>query len=94
MIGVDLSALRSFAAGMGARARQISDTVARLDGVVEGLAWVGADRDRFMQEWQSHHRPAMTMLAGDLSSAGSDAHRQADRQEEASRAAGTGGSYA
>jgi uncharacterized protein YukE len=90
MLGADLAALRDFAGHADRRSQEIAALMGRLDGVVQGLPWLGADRDHFLDEW-SGHRQSLNDLVHDLAQAASTAVRHADDQERASHAGGGGG---
>ena len=91
VLGADIAALRDFAGQANRRSQEISALMGRLDGVVQGLPWVGHDRDVFLREW-SGHQQSLSSLAHDLAEAAGRAMRHADDQERASgEGAGGGG---
>lgn len=84
-LGADTDALERVA-------RALHGLGGRLDATLDGLAaevaaapWVGADADRFRDEWSRSVRPGARRVAGSLRAAGSAAARQAAEQERASR---------
>lgn len=89
MVGGDVPAIRNFVIGLRRRSQQITATTNRLSAVIDGVPWVGPDREQFVQEWQGTHRPALLDLCAGLVEAAGTAARHADEQEAAS-AAGTG----
>lgn len=93
LIGADIVALRSFGQRAMARSHEIDAMMARLQVQMESLPWVGADRERFLDEWHGHHR-LMVDLARDLGSAAQRAISAAEAQERASQdAAERGGGH-
>lgn len=86
MIGGDAFAIRDFARKLAARKAQIEETQARMSALVESVPWVGADRERFMNEWNTIHRPNLARMILDLGTVVGDAHTAADAQARASQA--------
>jgi hypothetical protein len=86
MIGGDVAAIRGFVTGLRRRSQQITATTNRLTSLVDSVPWVGPDRERFVQEWQGTHRPALLDLCAGLVEAADTAARHADEQEAASAA--------
>ncbi len=84
VVGADVAAIRNFAQGLNRRSQEITATTARLTKVVENIPWVGADRERFIAEWNSTHLPGLLGLLEDLAEAAKNAIRHADEQEAAS----------
>jgi len=85
MFGADIAALRGLARSLRRTERDIETSHRRLAALVESLPWVGADHDRFVDEWRRVHSPALTTIVADMSQASSRAGYHADRQEHASR---------
>ncbi|MCB9380929.1 MAG: hypothetical protein H6513_09610 [Acidimicrobiaceae bacterium] len=90
VVGADVAALRNFVLGLNKRSREITETTARLTALVEGIPWVGPDRERFIAEWNGTHRPGLLGLIGDLGDAARAAALAADKQEAASADKGPG----
>jgi len=85
MFGADITALRGLAWSLRRKHHDIEASRQRLAVLVENLPWVGADRDRFVDEWRRVHSPALSTIVSDMSQASSQARYHADRQEQASR---------
>ncbi|HRB05025.1 MAG: hypothetical protein IPL07_21270 [Acidimicrobiaceae bacterium] len=83
-VGADVGAIRNFVLGLNQRSREITATTARLTALVETIAWVGPDRERFIADWHQTHQPGLLGLIGDLADAAREATRSADAQEAAS----------
>lgn len=88
LVGADIAALRRFASLLRERARLIETTVTQLSTVVEDLPWHGADRERFVREWQTIHRPGLLRLVLDMRDGSTEVSRSATAQENASRVEG------
>ena len=84
VVGADVGAIRNFVLGLNRRSQEITATTARLTALVEGIPWVGPDRDRFISDWNGTHRPGLVGLIADLVDAAKEATRSADQQEAAS----------
>ncbi len=85
MIGGDAPALFHFAQQLSERRRKIQRAATRLGQLVQAAEWVGPDRDRFLQEWNSEHVPQIQSICNDLDDAASRVTRHAQAQEETSR---------
>ncbi len=85
MVGADIAALRWFASSLLRRKQEIEVTRQRLAATIGALAWCGVDHDRFVEQWQRVHDPALVALIGELSDDASQANNSANRQEQASR---------
>jgi hypothetical protein len=82
--GADVGAIRNFVLDLRRRSQEVTTTVERLTTVIEGIPWVGLDRERFLQDWNGAHRPALVELGTDLLDAAKIATKHADEQEAAS----------
>lgn len=91
LVGADVPAIRNFVLGLKRRESEITATTARLSALIEGLNWVGPDRERFVKEWNSGHRPALVSLCSDLLDAAKKATYHANAQEAASAGHGSRG---
>lgn len=95
ILGADVGGLRSFADGLRGRAHQLDELVNRLTPMIDGMAWSGPDRDRFVRAWHSDHLSGLNAICTDLRDAATIASTKADEQLAASRAeggqSGTGG---
>ncbi len=85
MFGADVAALRGFARSLRRKKEEVEATRQRLAAVVEGLPWIGADHDRFVDEWRRVHSRALMTIVTEMSQASNQADFHADRQEQASR---------
>lgn len=84
MIGADAPALFNFARALRDRMNQIEETRNRLTAVIEGLEWVGQDREQFLQQWQTIHNPGIATLVADLLGVSQDVESHAQLQEQTS----------
>lgn len=85
MVGADIAALRGFAKALVDRRSKISATVDQLTSTIEGLNWVGADRERFVQDWHQLHRPGLLQILADLQDNSKKIYTFAANQEHASQ---------
>ena len=86
MTGMEIEAVRSLARTMDARADEIDQLVASTSGVVSGMNWRGADRERFVGEWNGTHVSRLRRLSAGLRDAAERARQKAAQQERISRA--------
>lgn len=85
MVGADIAALRGFAKSLIDRRSKISTTVDQLTATIEGLNWMGADRERFVREWNQVHRPGLQQILADLHDNSVKVMHYAAAQEQASQ---------
>lgn len=85
LVGADVAALRWFAASLDLRTREIEANRHRLSSIVDGIAWSGPDRDRFVEGWHRIHGQALVSICEELSNDARQARQHADQQEQASR---------
>jgi hypothetical protein len=83
--GLDLLAIQHLSRQLETQSREVTTAAAELTNLLNGTAWVGADRERFVQAWQSEHLPALRRSAGLLHEASQHAAQGAVAQEQASR---------
>lgn len=83
--GMDVAQIRSMAARMRSEAGEIDASIQRLTTSLQAAPWRGADRERFLDEWQSRHMAALRRVADGLQEAAERANEYASRQEWASR---------
>jgi uncharacterized protein YukE len=85
MVGADIAALRGFANALLARRARIDETVRDLTSTIEGLNWVGNDRERFVSDWSQIHRPGLLQIVADLQDSSAKVMHYAANQEHASQ---------
>lgn len=83
-LGMDPEAVRAMAAQMSAGAQQIRDLAAQIGSQVESAPWTGADREKFVSEWQGNHMAALTQVSEAIEQAAQVANQNADQQEQTS----------
>lgn len=86
LLGADAPALFNFARMLRDRMNQVEDTRNRLTTVIEGLEWVGSDRDQFLEQWQTIHSPGLATLIADLLGVAGEVEGHAQQQEYTSDA--------
>lgn len=83
--GMEIAAVRSLARTMESRAQEIEGLLAQASVEVNGLNWHGADRERFVRQWETDHARQLRGVAAGLREAAQHARRKAAEQERASR---------
>lgn len=86
MTGMDIAQIRALARQMRDEGSAVETAVRTLTTRITALHWSGADRERFVREWQSHHAAASLRVVEGLRAASAQAAQYADRQDAASRA--------
>ncbi len=61
--GMDIQAVRDLATQLTNKAGEIDSLRQQLTGKIDGTPWVGADRERFHNDWSSRHSVALTQVA-------------------------------
>ena len=84
--GMDIAQVRALSRKMRAEADDIDRQVAHLTGQIQSAPWKGADRERYLDEWNHRHAAGLKQAAEALRGAASEAGRYADQQEWASKA--------
>jgi uncharacterized protein YukE len=82
--GMDIAAVRQLSQQMKAKADEIRNLSQQLTGQLQNTQWVGPDRDRFTNDWQSQHVAALNRVAEGLEAASQAAAQNATQQENAS----------
>ncbi len=82
--GMDIAAVRQLAQQMKTKADEIRSLSQQLTGQLQNTQWVGPDRDRFTNDWQSQHMAALSRVAEGLDAASQAAIQNANQQEQAS----------
>lgn len=83
--GMDVPAVRNLAQQLNTKAGEIRDLMGQLTSSLNNTQWVGADRERFVSDWQGTHVVALNNVIRGLEDAGAMANRNAEEQESASR---------
>jgi uncharacterized protein YukE len=81
---MDIAAVRQLAQQMKTKADEIRSLSQQLTGQLQNTQWVGPDRDRFTNDWQSQHMAALSRVAEGLDTASQAAIQNANQQEQAS----------
>lgn len=84
--GMDIAQVRSLSKKMRTEADDIDRQVTHLTAQIESAPWRGQDRERYVDEWRSHHAMGLKQAAEALRGAASEASKYADQQEWASKA--------
>ncbi len=84
--GMDIPGVRQLAQGMKSKAEEIRSVMQQLTGQLQNTQWVGPDRERFSNDWQSQHVAALNRVIQGLEEASQRAIQNATEQEQASNA--------
>ena len=84
--GMDIPAVRQLSQQMNAKAEEIRSLMQQLGNQLQNTQWVGPDRDRFTNDWQSQHVAALNRVIQGLQDAATAATNNANQQEQASNA--------
>lgn len=82
--GMDITGVRQLATQLGSKADAIQTITQELSGLLQNTQWIGADRERFVNDWQSQHVAALTKVITGLNDAARIATTNAQEQETAS----------
>jgi uncharacterized protein YukE len=83
---MDIAGVRQMAQQLNQKADEIQNIMNQLTQVLNGTQWVGPDRERFLQDWQSQHCAALQRVISGLQDASQRATQNAAQQEQASNA--------
>ena len=89
-VGMSVGEVRRLAQQLTAAAEQLRSLVSTIDGRVHASSWLGRDADTFKHQWWPQHRQAVLTAAEAIEGLGRSASNNADDQERASSAGGTG----
>jgi uncharacterized protein YukE len=84
IIGMDIDGVRNLAGQMDNTAAQIEQLMGALNGALDGIEWIGPDRERFVSDWHGTFVPQLTTVANSLRDTANAARINADEQEQAS----------
>lgn len=84
-LGMDLIAIQHLSRQLDTQSEEVRAASNQLASIIESTAWIGADRDRFVREWQSDYGPALRRSAELLREASVHAAQGAAGQDKASR---------
>jgi hypothetical protein len=85
LTGMDIGQIRSLAGQMVRAVTDLRGLIRDLTAELESAPWRGPDRDRFIDEWRSHHVVRLSRVADGLQDASGSCREYARRQEDASR---------
>ena len=92
--GMNVEEVQRLGADLQAKADEIRQVVSRINGLVQGVTWVGPVASRFKDEWWPGHQARLSSVAGDLHGFGQSALNNAAEQLEASGGGHASGSTA
>ena len=90
-LGMDPEQARTHAEHLRTGSRRVEELHAEIDAFVQGVDWVGPDREGFVQEWAGRVGPQVSSLSERLQGLGFDLEAEADQQDAASEPGGDGG---
>ena len=93
LLGMDVDLVTGVATQLDGRAEAIGTATTDVDRLVDTAVsqWFGADAQKFVQEWQSQHRPALVAAMQALTQLSTTARRNVDEQRQASSGTGAAG---
>ena len=78
--GMNVAEVRDLGTRLKQISQQITDMANTLNAKVNDTSWVGADAQRFKNEWWPQHRARLTQLRTDLDGFGQSAMNNASEQ--------------
>lgn len=90
MVGADPQELRQLSQLMTGKSRLFLRVASETTAALDRTAWQGGDADRFRSEWKETLHARLTSIGTQLSTAAETLLKEADEQEQASAAGGTG----
>ncbi len=82
--GADVEELKALGTDLTNKASDIKGILAQLNSKLQGTTWSGPDADRFRNNWNSQHVPALNKVIAELNTAGGDAKKNAEQQRSTS----------
>jgi uncharacterized protein YukE len=82
--GMDIPAVRQLSQQLSQKASEIQSIAQQLTGQLQNTQWVGADRERFLSDWQGQYQTALNKVVEGLNEASQRASQNAQEQESAS----------
>jgi len=82
--GMNIAEVRQTANLLNSKADEIQSAQQQLTQSLQGTAWVGPDRERFLSDWQSQHVAALNRVVEGIREASRRALSNADEQEQIS----------
>ena len=86
--GMEIRAIRLLAKKLEAQAAEIESTASATRSKIHAVNWKGADRNRFVDQWDHQHAPRLAQIVNGLRDAAKAANQSALRQERASSGGG------
>ncbi len=85
MFGADATGLRCFASSLAQQASEIEATRHALSVRLSSLSWSGPDHQRFFENWNRAHNPALVSLVTVISDSARRISAHAAAQDDVSR---------
>ncbi len=82
--GMDVDQVRQLAQALHEASSTLSTMIGKLTQQVQHAEWKGPDRERFVNDWNSHHATALKTVATALQDASTRAKLDAQQQDDAS----------
>lgn len=83
--GLDVMAINLLSRQLDAQSSEVDSMARELSGALANTEWIGADQRRFLEEWESTHRPNLMRGRETLGSLARLARDNAAEQERKSR---------
>ena len=85
-LGANVEELDNLGRRFDEEASKIEGIMQTITGQVDAVWWMGADADRFRNEWQTTHRTSLRNICQSLSDAANRCRSQAEQQRQTSGA--------
>jgi hypothetical protein len=82
---MDTTQARGHAGKIDSGVSSVKKLIAEISNMLENTYWSGADRERFMADWDGQLRPAAAQVVQNLQSAADELRRRADEQDALSQ---------
>ncbi|HZN17166.1 MAG TPA: WXG100 family type VII secretion target [Micromonosporaceae bacterium] len=83
-LGMNPQEVKTLSTQFSSSADQIRQLVSSLTSQLQCVSWIGADRERFLNDWTSQHVPQLNTVAMALDTASQRAMQNAIDQENVS----------
>ncbi|MEL7975461.1 hypothetical protein AAG589_06310 [Isoptericola sp. F-RaC21] len=90
-LGADPESLRRLASAFERAGEGLEDDARQIGTKIRASGWDGPDARRYLNAWDSQHKPVLIRVGRDLASTATTLRREAKEQERASGEGGSGG---
>ena len=83
-LGMDIGEVRHLSSQLQSSADEIQNIINKITHQLGSVQWVGADANRFRDDWHGTHSQQLNSVKNALEQAGQQARSNAEQQEQAS----------